>query len=257
MTHLLAAIRLTALLVVSIVLVPIALVVTFGGTLGGRAWRPGVLRIQPRFTRFWSRICLAIMGLRIEHPAPLPAEVGLITANHLSYLDVMVIAAIHPCRFVAKREIASWPLVGLLTRSVGTLFLERSRKREVVSLGNQVRETIRVGVPVVFFPEGQISEGATVGRFHGALLRPAVEENTPCLPLCLHYDVSNPAVSPRTAICWAADIGFLAHFWGVLRLPRVRVRIRRASEPLRGDDRKQLAIALREATLALFEPIRA
>jgi len=257
MTHILAALRLAALFGISIALVPMAFVVSGVGALGGRAWRPGVLRTQPRFTNLWCRICMAIIGVRIDRPPVLPSGVGLITSNHLSYLDVMVIASILPIRFVAKREIASWPVVGLLARAVGTLFLEQSRKRAVIALGDQVRETIRVGVPVVFFPEGRISEGATVERFHAALLRPAVEENAACLPLCLHYEVRNPAISPRTAICWSTDIGFLPHFWGVLRIPRIHVRVRCADEVIRGDNRKQLATALRDVTLALFEPIRA
>lgn len=257
MTHMLAATRLTALLLISIVLVPVALLVTGVGALGGRAWRPGVLRLQPRFTSLWSRICLVVMGVSIERPPALPAEIGLITANHLSYLDVIVIAAIRPGRFVAKREIASWPVVGVLARAAGTLFLEQARKRAVVALGEELRATIRAGMPVIFFPEGRISEGVAVERFHGALLWPAVEEGAGCLPLCLHYAVRNPRVSPRTAICWASDIGFFTHFWGVLRIPRIRARVRQADDVIRGDDRKQLAVALHTATVALFEPIRA
>jgi 1-acyl-sn-glycerol-3-phosphate acyltransferase len=256
MSHTIALIRLTLMVLFSCVSVPVAVLIGLLGAVTGRSGRTRALRILPHLTSVWSRINLALMGVRITTPDPRPARAGLLTSNHLSYLDIMVVAALFPSRFVAKQEIASWPFIGLLTRSVGTLFLDRGRNREVPRISTEIQRTLGAGISVVFFPEGGISDGETVRPFHGGLLETAVQESIECLPLCLHYGMANPAVSPAETICWAGEQSFLSHFWRLLRHNHIEARVRWSPTPLTDTDRKSLARRLHAETMRLFEPIR-
>jgi len=256
MSHALALIRLVSMVLFSLVSVPIALLIGLLGAVTGRSGRTRALKILPHLTTMWSRVNLALMGIRITTPDPRPARVGLMTSNHLSYLDIMVVAALFPSRFIAKQEIASWPFIGFLTRSVGTLFMERARNREVPRISAEIRRTLEAGISVVFFPEGRISDGETVRLYHGGLLETAVQESIECLPLCLHYEMANPAVSPAETVCWAGEQSFLSHFWRLLRHDHITARVRWSPAPLTDTDRKSLARRLHAETMKLFEPIR-
>jgi len=256
MRHALALIRLALMVLFSLLSVPIAILIGLAGAATGRAGRTRALRILPHLTSFWSRVNLVFMGVKIATPEPRPARAGLLTSNHLSYLDILVVASLFPSRFVAKKEIAAWPFIGLLTRSVGTLFMERGRSREVPRIGAEIRKTLDAGISVVFFPEGRISDGQTVQAYHGGLLETAVRESIECLPLCLHYEMADPSVSPAETVCWAGQESFLTHFWRMLRHDRIVARVRWSPAPLTDTDRKRLAERLHAETMKMFEPVR-
>jgi 1-acyl-sn-glycerol-3-phosphate acyltransferase len=87
---------------------------------------------------------------------------GLLVSNHLGYLDVLVLSAITPAVFVAKREIRNWPLVGLLASLAGTLFVDRERRVQVGRMNDDIQVTLAAGALVVLFAEGTSSNGQTV-----------------------------------------------------------------------------------------------
>ena len=75
--------------------------------------------------RAWARVCLRVAGGRLRVEGPAPRAPFLLVCNHLGYVDVPVLAACTGAWFVAKMEIRGWPLVGVLCRSAGTLFIDR------------------------------------------------------------------------------------------------------------------------------------
>ena len=103
---------------------------------------------------------------------------GLLVSNHLSYLDIVVLSSIRPCVFVAKRDVARWPLFGWLAHAAGTIFVDRER-RFSTEFVNGIHEAIAAGLPVVLFPEGTSSDGSTVLPFKSALLESAVQLRSP------------------------------------------------------------------------------
>src|SRR6185503_2039517 len=104
------------------------------------------VRVALRFAAFtqwlWARALLAILGVELELVGDPPAGVFLVVANHLSYLDVPVLAALFPGRFVAKSEIAGWPVLGRLTSFVGTIFVTQRRTRDVLRVEHEMRRTL-------------------------------------------------------------------------------------------------------------------
>ncbi len=146
-----------------------------------------------------ARRVQASLNVTVDRRGPSPGP-GLIVCNHLSYLDIVVLAAIQPVVFVAKMEVAFWPVLGGLARCGGTLFLRSSRKSDVARVGRLMPAIIERGVPVVVFPEGTSSDGRNVLPFHSSLLGPTVEHDWPITPVWIGYELTDGSV--EEGICY-------------------------------------------------------
>ena len=108
--------------------------------------------------QLWSRILLAVLGIRLElHCDPAAPPIGavrgaLLLCNHVSWVDVFAIAAVTPARFVAKSEVARWPLLGRFAGAVGTVFVERGRRHAVTHVNHIVAHRMRHGQSIGIFP---------------------------------------------------------------------------------------------------------
>lgn len=140
-----------------------------------------------------DRLSLAVPPDRPGSPA------ALIVCNHVSWLDIFVVLAFRPAHFVAKIEIASWPMIGRLVRGAGTLFIERGRRHAVHQLNERIESMLNAGRSVAIFPEGTTSDGRRLLPFHANLLEPAVRAGAPVIPLGLRY------LTPEGAHCDAIE----------------------------------------------------
>jgi lyso-ornithine lipid O-acyltransferase len=156
---------------------------------------------------------LASVGVRYTFEGQPPAW-GLVVANHLSYLDIAIFAAIMPCCFVSKREIIGWPFFGKAARAGGTIFLDRSSMASANVAADLIRERLTHSVPVLLFPEGTSTDGSQVLRFHGRLIHPAIELEAPITAAAIRYFPGGNA--QERELCWFGDAGFLPHLWKVL-----------------------------------------
>ena len=137
--------------------------------------------------RLWSRGALFVLGVRLAIQGEAPGSGSLIVANHVSWLDVLAITAIHPASFVCKQEIASWPLLGWLLKRTGTVFMRRasvwSAWRAVLAIAPMLRD----GVSVAVFPEGTTTAGDAVLPFYPALFQGAVNAQSLVQPVAIAY----------------------------------------------------------------------
>src|SRR6266478_2549306 len=136
------------------------------------------LRARAAWLHRWCSFACRVLGVRATTCGSMPTS-GLLVCNHLSYLDVIVLSSIGPCIFVAKRDVAAWPLFGWLARAAGTIFVDRERRLASADVVDLVREAVAGGLLVVLFPEGTSSDGSTVLPFKSALLESAVELRCP------------------------------------------------------------------------------
>jgi len=203
----------------------------------------------------WGRTSLALMGATIEYSAPRPEGFYLVVANHLSWLDIQVLAYIFPGRFVAKSEVAGWPLLGWMARSGGTIFVVQSRRKDLMRVGTLMRETLEGGTRILLFPEGQASRGARVEKFHSGLLDGAAREGLPCLPVSIEYATPDVPWGAAWTACWWGGMVFWRHMWRLLGLKRVIVRVKWPSAAITCADRKDLTERLRAAVVERFVPI--
>lgn len=214
------------------------------------------LRLAARTQRRWARSFLGVLGVELVLESPLPSGAFLVVANHLSYLDIPVLAALFPGRFVAKSDIAGWPVLGQMAAAVGTIFVEQRRQRDVVRVERAMTRTLAAGVPVLLFPEGRSTRGTTVERLHSALLESAVRARIPCLAVTLGYETPADPWAPAATVCWWGGMGFWRHAWGLVGLRRIRARVAVAPAARYGEERKVLARALHTDLLARFAPVR-
>lgn len=213
------------------------------------------LAMAARGQQLWARMSLFILGIRLDIACKPPEGAFVVTANHLSYIDVLVLGALFPGRFIAKSEIASWPLVGTIVRISGTLFVRRGDRTDVPRMVARMKATLEAGVGITFFPEGWASRGLSVKRFHPGLLQSAVAGGFPCLPVALSYSTPRSKLAPAWTVGWWGAVALGPHMLRMLAQGPIVARVRWAPEPLVGLDRKQLAVDLRALVLEHFEPL--
>jgi 1-acyl-sn-glycerol-3-phosphate acyltransferase len=198
--------------------------------------------IRRRILQSWSAGLLDIFNVRIDIEGDDPLRAlrhGLIVTNHISWLDVFVLNAIVPMRFVAKAEVRRWPVIGWLCARAQTLFLERGKARAAARINVHMVELLRQGECLAVFPEGTTTDGAQVAHFHSSLLQPAVDAGAQVHPVAIRYQDESGARS--TAAAYIDELSFGASMWNILSTPQLYVRlIAAASLDARTLDRRSL-----------------
>lgn len=221
---------------------------------------PGVFHSDParwraRVLRGWARGTAWLLGMRIEVRGAPPGAPFFLVTNHLGYVDVLVLASQTPCAFIAKAEIARWPVFGALCRSVNTVFIQRQSKRDIPSVVEQIDGVLRREVGVVLFPEATSSMGAEVLPFRPSLLESAARARLPVSYAALTYRTSPDAPPAHLSVCWWGDMTFGRHLLSLLGVRRIDARVTFGPDRILEDDRKVLAEHLRRAVEACFDPV--
>jgi 1-acyl-sn-glycerol-3-phosphate acyltransferase len=141
---------------------------------------------RQRLTCRFMRHLRAALPLRLELRGELPAAPALWLANHVSWVDIAVLGSLCPLSFLAKSEVADWPLAGWLARKAGTLFIRRGAG-DTLDLGRQLAGHLQQGSHLAIFPEGTSSDGRSVLRFHPRLLAAAVDSGALVQPVAIRY----------------------------------------------------------------------
>ena len=214
--------------------------------------------------RRWSARLLALLAIEPRVTGEVTADGGnlVFIANHVSWLDIFVLDAHSPARFIAKSELSQWPAIGRLIRDTGTIFLERTRRADMKRVNAEASAALLRGDFLAVFPEGTTTDGTTLLKFHGSLLQPAIDSNGRVQPIALRYTYADGAHS--LAPEYVGDTSFLRSFWRVCGARAQVVEIT-AYAPLAaaGHTRRELAaiaeVAIRRAlaTAAAAQPARA
>jgi 1-acyl-sn-glycerol-3-phosphate acyltransferase len=161
---------------------------------------PSVQRaIAQHGTRYVCQLIVAAVGINSVRRGPLPARGSLLVANHLSWIDIISVLAAYQCTFVAKHEVQTWPVVGILGNALGVIWIDRRRTKDIVRVLPQVENTLRAGQSVLLFAEGTTSNGRTVLPFYTGLFQSAVTAGAPVVPMALSGSASHGDVD---ALCW-------------------------------------------------------
>ena len=136
----------------------------------------------------WSAQMLKILAIRLQFTGATPAgSAALIVANHVSWLDIFAVNAVHPTRFVAKSEIRAWPLIGWLCARGDTLFIHRHRRHHTREITQAMAAALTAGESFAVFPEGTTTHGDVLLPFHTSLLQPALVANACIYPVAIRY----------------------------------------------------------------------
>lgn len=172
--------------------------------------------LKHRMVRWWQRGLMRVFGFRMRRVGtPLPGAV-MFVANHVSWIDIVALHAFRMMGFVAKREIAGWPLVGWLATMGETIYHQRGNQESLGGVLDEMRVRLREGRAVGVFPEGRTRDGAAVGPFHARIFLAAVETNVPVQPVALRYGAGGEA---QTIVAFGPTENFAQNFLRLLGEP--------------------------------------
>ena len=190
----------------------------------------GRKRTASYLVRVIYRGMVRITGFRIQvigqadlrHPA-------LYVANHSSYFDIMVLGSLLDANFVAKKEVASWPLIGFLARTAGTVFVER-RARHSRTQRDEMKARLSGKESLILFPEGTSSDGRSVLPFKSSLFSVAETAGIalPVQPISLAYtelDGLPMGRNWRSFFTWYGDMELAGHIWIALGIGRATATV--------------------------------
>ncbi|MBI3849818.1 MAG: 1-acyl-sn-glycerol-3-phosphate acyltransferase [Verrucomicrobia bacterium] len=207
-------------------------------------------RARADWLQRWSRRHLRNINAEIQRSGQPPAR-GLLVSNHLSYLDILVLAEAQPMVFLSKAEVRDWPLIGWLTRCAGTLYIQREQKSDVARVNAQFATVVEQGLVLAIFPEGTSTGGNTLLPFRSSVLAPAVEQQWAITPTWIGYSLEDGLVEEE--ICYWRDMTFGLHALNLLSKRRVTVHVAYAASIEAGPDRKELARQLHAQVCDLAE----
>jgi len=200
----------------------------------------------------WSRRMLALLNVRLEvRGEPPRAGPVLLVANHISWLDILVMHAARYCRFVSKADVRRWPLIGTLATGGGTIYIERESRRDAMRVVHAMAASLKRGEVVAVFPEGTTSDGTGLLPFHANLIQAAVSAHAPAQPVALSFIDASTHAASRSPI-YVGDDTLVASLWRTVSGPALVavVHYGEPQDPL-GRDRRQWAADLRSAVHAL------
>lgn len=174
----------------------------------------------------WSQDLLRILAIRVhcEGRRPPRGRAGvMIAANHVSWVDIFVIASVRHTRFIAKSEIRDWPLAGWLAERSGTIFVRRARRHDTARINAQVHDALTEGDCVGLFPEGTTTEGDRLLKFHSSLFEAAVANGARVHPVALRYE--SPDGAPLRTVAYAGDLSFAQSLGLVMRTRETIARL--------------------------------
>ena len=207
-------------------------------------------RLQPAAqsaqVQVWSLALLGHIGIALEIRGQ-PPVLGpvLLVSNHISWLDIPVMHAARHCRFVSKSDIKDWPLVGTLATAAGTLYIERSSRRDAMRMVHLMRDALLAGEVLAVFPEGTTGDGLSVLPFHANLLQAALSADAPAQPVALRF-TDKASGQPSLAPIYVGDDTLLGSIWRTLSAPpMVAVVHYGAPEQAEGRDRRAWSEQLR------------
>ncbi len=170
----------------------------------------------------WARTFIKIVGMRFEVQGEVYDRYCLIVANHISFIDIFALNAMKPGRFIAKSEIAGWPVFGRIAKGVDTLFIERKNHRSIISVNEQISAALMKGQTIMLFPEGKTSIGVSLLPLKANLIEPAILSGTPVLPVAICYTENGV----RTTKASYANISIFKCLWTICSTPDLAVTLK-------------------------------
>ena len=209
-------------------------------------------RVFPRLTppqqavliQRWCRDVLDVLSIRLTLDGEVPSgrvSCAMFVANHISWVDVLLMNACHPVHFVAKSEVRQWPIIGWMAAGIGTLFLKRNSSRGLSRVKKSVDAVLRSGECVAHFPEGTTTDGRSVCSFHSGLFQSAVDAEAFIWPVGISY--RRPDGGYDEDIAFIGSQSLVSSVLHLLAQPATEARLWFAN-PIRsaGGDRRALAI---------------
>ncbi len=189
---------------------------------------PAARRLVPRYMRHFYKALLATCRITVAVDGPrttfsTPGTPVLVVANHVSWLDVIVLGSLQPVTMISKGEVKQWPLIGAVAAKLGTIFLDRTSYDDVARTRVVAGHALRKGTVVATFPEGTTTCGRGIGNFRAAMFQAAADTGTPVRPVALAFLDRDARLT--TAASFIGDMSLLDCIRSVLGQRGITVQV--------------------------------
>jgi len=172
---------------------------------------------RSQYVEYWAHHLIRHLAIQLvvkgEPPQKGPV---LLVANHISWLDILVMHAARHCRFVSKADVKNWPVIGALANASGTLFIERTSKRDALRMVDEMSRALKNGDILAVFPEGTTGNGIDLLPFHSNLLQSAVLADAPVQPVAMKF-VESHSGEVSQGPSFVGDETLIASLWRTLK----------------------------------------
>ena len=220
----------------------------------GRIISLNSLRWRRFIYRTWARLFVRLMRVKIDVVGTPPTPPFFLVTNHTGYVDVPTLRVIVEGVFVAKHEIASWPIVGGIIGNMGNIYINRQNRRDIPRAGTEVIERLQAGEGVIVFPEGTTSNGQQILPFNSSFLEFAARAEIPVHYASITYKTKDGMPPASTSVAWWDDTPLTFHMTRLFSMKGFQATVRFGEGPVTSDDRKQLARELEASMRDSFTP---
>lgn len=200
----------------------------------------------------WTNSFVRVSHMKVEEVGTPPEPPFFLVTNHLSYADIAAIRAVAKGVFVAKKEVEGWFLAGRICRDMGTIFIDRSNRRDIPRAGEKIIERLDHGEGVIVFPEGTSTKGEEVLPFNSSFFEFAAQSGIAVSYASLTYKTPQGEMPASIAVSWWDDTGFFAHVFRLFKVREYTAVLNFGERPLIDPDRKELAKELHRRISTTF-----
>lgn len=208
-----------------------------------------------RCLQIWGRIALGCLSIKVEIKGKVPEPPFFLVCNHLSYIDIFIFYYCLKTTFVSKAEVKHWLVVGLMARSLGVIFINRKRKRDVFRVNTIISSKINKNQGVVLFPEGRTSAGDRVFPFLPPLLQHPAIEGLDVHYAAIRYQTGEEDEPASQSVSWWDEVSLLPHMIRLASNRSIKAQVTFGEDKIRGNDRKLLAAELQKKVESIFVPM--
>jgi len=198
----------------------------------------------------WNRAVCRVLNLHLHITGQPHPDAKLWVANHISWLDIIALGSQLPCQFIAKGDVADWPVIGYLAQGIGTLFVKRGDASQTSTTAELMLWRFRQGKRLLLFPEGTTTNGERVLRFHGKLFKPAQLAHISVQAIALRYTGEAAQLAP-----FIGEDEFLPHLFKLLNTERLDLRIDFCPALPLGLDRREMAQTTHRQIVEALDPV--
>jgi len=211
--------------------------------------------IRNFFMMIWSKGILKLFNTHITVEGNPPVPPFFLVSNHLSYFDIIIYFSLLKTTFIAKMDVKSWPVLGFLISSMGVIFIDRTKRRDVQRVNKLISSNLNSRQGIILFPEGTTSPGESVLPFRASLLEYPSSNNIPVHYSSVRYETDKSNPPAFLSVSWWGDAGFMDHFYHLASLKKIHATVVFGEQPIYESDRKLLSSRLHLLVTRLFEPM--
>jgi len=208
-----------------------------------------------RCLQFWGSVIAGMLSIRVQVEGEIPEPPFFLVSNHLSYVDIIILLKTLKTTFVAKKEVAGWPFLGFISKSIGVVFIDRKRRQDVSRVNEEISASVSDKRGLTLFPEGTTSPGASVLRFRASLLEFPAQSNLGAHYCAINYSIESGDAEAYNTVCWWGNAPIHKHMYNLAKKSNVKATITFGSSKINESDRKILSEELHQKVSELFNPM--